>query len=251
MDRQQKNGQQAGGGLFITATGTDVGKTYVTGLLIKKLRQAGYNAGYYKAALSGTVRVGGSLIPGDADYVNREAELGASAKEMVPYIYENAVSPHLAAQIEGNPVEMKTVVDGFLRAAKQYDYLTMEGSGGIVCPIRYDGPKSGEVKIFLEDLIRELNLPSVIVADAGLGTINATVLTAEYMRNRNLEVKGIILNRCHIGSRLEEDNKKMVEELTKIPVIACVGEGSNELDTDAGFLAALYGRQSEKREEWK
>ena len=189
MDRQQKNGQQAGGGLFITATGTDVGKTYVTGLLIKKLRQAGYNAGYYKAALSGAVRVGGSLIPGDADYVNREAELGASAKEMVPYIYENAVSPHLAAQIEGNPVEMKTVVDGFLRAAKQYDYLTMEGSGGIVCPIRYDGPKSGEVKIFLEDLIRELNLPSVIVADAGLGTINATVLTAEYMRNRNLEVK--------------------------------------------------------------
>ena len=71
------------------------------------------------------------------------------------------------------------------------------------------------------------------------------------MRNRNLEVKGIILNRCHIGSRMEEDNKKMVEELTKIPVIACVGKGSNELDTDAGFLAALYGRQSEKREEWK
>ena len=238
-------------GLFVTGTGTDVGKTYVTALLVKKLCGSGVRAGYYKAAVSGNEKGPGGLIPGDGEYVREISQNGQSLASMVPYVYRWAVSPHLAAKLEGNPVEPERVAAGYRRLSREYDFITMEGSGGIVCPIRYDGPKSGEVKIFLEDLIRELNLPSVIVADAGLGTINATVLTAEYMRNRNLEVKGIILNRCHIGSRLEEDNKKMVEELTKIPVIACVGEGSNELDTDAGFLAALYGRQSEKREEWK
>ena len=234
-------------GLFITGTDTDIGKTYVTALIVKTMRQAGYDAGYYKAAISGAPTVAAS----DAGFVNKFADIHEPEDMILSYLYQHAVSPHLAARIEGNPVEKDVIMSAWERVTAAYPYVTMEGSGGIVCPIRYDGPKSGEVKIFLEDLIRELNLPSVIVADAGLGTINATVLTAEYMRNRNLEVKGIILNRCHIGSRMEEDNKKMVEELTKIPVIACVGEGSNELDTDAGYLAALYGRQSEKREEWK
>ena len=236
-----------GRGLFITATGTDVGKTYVTGLLVKKLRQSGYQAGYYKAALSGAVRTDGRLIPGDADYVNRIAGIGAAPESMVSYVYENAVSPHLAAQMEGNPVEMETVRDDFLAASKRYEYLTMEGSGGIVCPIRYDGPEKGMARIFLEDLIRELNLPSVIVADAGLGTINTTVLTTEYMKSRDLEIRGIIFNRCHRGDRMEEDNKKMVEELTKIPVIACVAEDCGELDADAAVLASLYREQDGER----
>lgn len=52
-------------GLFVTGTGTDVGKTYVTALIVKKLREAGLNAGYYKAALSGAERVDGHLVPGD------------------------------------------------------------------------------------------------------------------------------------------------------------------------------------------
>ena len=60
-------------GLFISATGTDVGKTYVTALLVKALRQAGYEAGYYKAALSGAVPDGQSLVPGDAQYVCQTA----------------------------------------------------------------------------------------------------------------------------------------------------------------------------------
>ena len=57
--------------VFITATGTDVGKTYVTALIVKRLRKAGINAGYYKAALSGAEERGGKLVPGDADFVAR------------------------------------------------------------------------------------------------------------------------------------------------------------------------------------
>ena len=84
--------------LFVTGTGTDVGKTFVTGLIIKKLRENGVLAAYYKAAMSGNDRrEDQSLIPGDALYVQRISGIEQPLDEMCPYIYENAVSPHLAS----------------------------------------------------------------------------------------------------------------------------------------------------------
>lgn len=223
-------------GIFITATGTDVGKTYVTALLVKRLRDAGFHAGYYKAALSGAEQVENGLLPGDADYVNRVARIGAKMEDMVSYVYENAVSPHLAAKLEGNPVELEVVRKDYEKARQKYDFVTVEGSGGIVCPIRYDE----KVHIFLEDIIKELDLDTILIADAGLGTINSVVLTTEYMKNRNLTVKGIIFNHFHKGDVMEEDNLKMVEKMTGIPVIASIGDDEQELRIDADFLASLY-----------
>jgi len=223
-------------GLFVTATGTDVGKTFVTALIVKKLRDAGYNAGYYKAVLSGAEKKENGLHAGDADYVSRVAGIDEDMKNLVTYVYENAVSPHLAAQIEGSPVEMHVLKAAYEKAAFRYDYLTMEGSGGIMCPIRYDSTSH----IFLEDVIKELNLTTILVADAGLGTINSVVLSVEYMSHRNIPVKGIIFNHFHEGSVMELDNKKMVEEITGIPVIALVKENDTEINIDADILATLY-----------
>jgi len=222
-------------GIFITATGTDVGKTFVTGLIVKKLRQAGYKAGYYKAALSGAEVTENGLIPGDADYVNRIANLGERMENLVSYVYKNAVSPHLAAKIEGNPVEMDVVKAAYQKIASHYDYLTVEGCGGIICPIRYD-----HIKIMLEDLIRELDLSTIIITDAQLGTINSTVLTVNYMKQKNIRIKGIIFNHYHEGNLMEEDNKTMVENLTGLPVLASVKDNDTELNLEAEYLAALY-----------
>lgn len=97
--------------LFITGTGTDVGKTYITGLILRKLHDNGVSAAYYKAAMSGNRRrPDGSLIPGDALYVKEVSGIEQPLAEMCPYVYENAVSPHLASRMEGNPVEMKRVL---------------------------------------------------------------------------------------------------------------------------------------------
>ncbi|MDE6901550.1 MAG: dethiobiotin synthase, partial [Lachnospiraceae bacterium] len=168
--------------IFITGTGTDVGKTYVTGLIVKKLKESGMNAAYYKAAMSGNERTEeGMLLPGDAQYVKTVSGIEQSLACMCPYVYEAAVSPHLASRIEGNPVMLQEVVKGFEEVCRQYDYVTMEGSGGILCPICFD-----ERELWLEDVIRELGLSSLIVADAGLGTINSVVLTVEYMRAKGL-----------------------------------------------------------------
>lgn len=222
--------------LFITGTGTDVGKTYVTGLVIKKLRDSGVNAAYYKAAMSGNERrQDGSLIPGDALAVRDVSGIAQPLEEMCPYIYENAYSPHLAARIEGEQVELSVVEEGFQRVSGAYDYVTVEGSGGILCPIRYDGER-----ILLEDVIKTLRLSCLLVADAGLGTINNVVLTAEYMRARDIPIVGMIFNRFHPGDVMEEDNIRMCEELTGLKTLACVREGDRTLSMDGEILKSLY-----------
>lgn len=218
-------------GLFITATGTDIGKTYVTALIVKKLRSLGINAGYYKAAVSGAESVSES----DAGYVNKIAQICEREELLLSYLYKTPVSPHLAARIEGNPAEISVINSTFARVCEQYDFVTMEGSGGIVCPIR----KDEKTVIFLEDIIRELGLPSLIVADAGLGTINAVVTTSEYMKARNLAVNGIILNKWN-DSEMQRDNLAMIEELTGIKVVAVVRDNDTELEIDGNALVEMY-----------
>lgn len=222
-------------GLFITGTGTDTGKTFITALLLKKLNENGYSCAYYKAAMSGNERdSNGALIPGDALNVRTVSGIDQPLEEMCPYIYENAVSPHLASRIEGSPVEMSIVKENYIKLTAKYDHIIAEGSGGILCPLRYD-----DEKIFLEDVIKMLGLSCVIAADAGLGTINSVVLTVYYMRSRNIPIKGIILNHFHKGDVMEEDNKEMCEALTGIPVIACVGDNFTDIDISGEYIASL------------
>ena len=224
-----------GKALFVTGTGTDIGKTYVTGLIVKCLRDAGFAAGYYKAALSGAeVTADGTLLPGDALHVARVAELDA-ADVTVSYVYRDAVSPHLAAQIEHRPMDFAKVAQDYRRAKERTDYLTVEGSGGIICPLRWDGDEH----VVLDDLAVRLGLAALVVADAGLGTINAAVLTAEHLRARGIPLRGFIFNNWQ-GGLMQEDNVRMVEEITGARVLARVPHGAPELPMRADALAALY-----------
>lgn len=222
--------------LFVTGTGTDTGKTYITGLIVKKLQEARKNPAYYKAAMSGNERrPDGTLIPGDALAVQTMSGIDQSLTSMCPYVYEHAYSPHLASRLEGNPVVMEVVKHGFADVAADYDYVTVEGSGGILCPICFD-----EAKIQLEDVVKELRLSSILIADAGLGTINSVVLTAEYMKIHGLPLKGIIFNHYHPGDVMEDDNIFMCEHMTGLPTLAKVQDGDTELDMNIDALCALY-----------
>ena len=224
-----------GKALFITGTGTDIGKTYVTGLIVKKLRGAGLRAGYYKAALSGAeVGADGQLLPGDALHVAQVAQL-APEDTRVSYIYRDAVSPHLAARIENRPMDFDVVERDYRMAKARTDYLTVEGSGGIICPLRWDA----EQHVILDDLVLRLGLSALVIADAGLGTINAAVLTAEHLKMRGIALKGFIFNNW-TGGTMQEDNVTMVEALTGARVLACVEHGAAELPMAADALAELY-----------
>lgn len=224
-----------GKAIFVTGTGTDVGKTYVTGLIVKKLHDAGLNVGYYKAAMSGNERdAAGNLIPGDAKWVKDISGMSQALEETCPYIYETAVSPHLASRLEGNPVRLEVVKNNYDKVINKYDYVTVEGSGGILCPIDFDNEK-----LWLEDIIKELDLDTIIIADAGLGTINSVVLTVEYMKKKNINIRAIIFNNW-TGDVMQEDNLKMCEYMTGLKVIAKVKAGDTDLDIDIDELKKLY-----------
>lgn len=222
--------------LFITGTGTDVGKTFTAGLILKTLKEHGKNAAYFKAAMSGNARdAKGRLIPGDAVWVKHVSGISQPLEEMCPYVYEHAYSPHLASRLEGNPVRMDVVKKAFEQVSQTYDYIVAEGSGGILCPLRAD-----EENLRLEDVVKMLMLSCLLVADAGLGTINNVGLTAEYMRAKHLPLKGLIINRFHPGDVMEEDNLRMCESMTGLKVLARIKDGDNGLDMDADELEALF-----------
>lgn len=221
--------------IFVTGTGTEIGKTYVAGLLVKKLKEGGKSA-YYKAAMSGNDKdKEGNLIPGDAKFVKELGGIDQPLEEMCHYVYEHAYSPHLAAQIEGNPIDLDYAVEKFEDLKEKYDYITLEGSGGILCPLRFD-----EEEIYLEDFIKKANLSSIIVADAGLGTINNVVLTAFYMKEKGMKIKGIIFNNFIPGDVMQEDNIKMCEHMSGLKVLACVKKGDKDLDIDVEKLKEIY-----------
>lgn len=222
--------------LFITGTGTEVGKTYVTALILKKLQENNKKAAYYKAAMSDNTRSSdGILIPEDANYVKTISKIDQPLETMCSYTYETAVSPHLAAKLENNPVSYEKISNDFKYLTQNYDYITIEGSGGIICPLRHDSKE-----LYLTDFIQLNNLSCVIVANAGLGTINSTVLTVEYMKTHDIPIKGIIFNHYEKGNPLHEDNLFMCEKLTGLKVLTCIQDNAHDLTIPFEHLDALY-----------
>ena len=211
--------------IFITATGTDIGKTYVSALIVKKMRESGFDCGYFKPVLSGVVEKDGKLVESDCNYVVNTAKIPTSADDCVAYWWKEAVSPHLAAKRAGMEIDINHIKSEFAKKNKEYDYLLIEGAGGITCPLRLE---NGE-KYILKDLIKELQAPIVIVADGGLGTINSTLLTVEYAKANGIKVAGIILNNYNTDSFMQQDNLKQVEYLTGVKVVATVGKNQNDI----------------------
>ena len=222
--------------LFITATGTDVGKTYISALIVKKMRDFGFNCGYYKPVLSGAIKSGNNLIPGDCKHVVDVAGLNVEPMECLSYCFEDAVSPHLAAIRTGVDINLNKIKSDYDNLLSKYDYMLIEGAGGITCPIKFNG---GDVYL-LSDLVKEMNFGTIVVADGGLGTINSVLTTVEYMNNQKIKINGIILNNFDKDNYMHQDNLSMVEKLTGIRVVATVSNGCIDLDIEKHVLEGLY-----------
>lgn len=211
--------------VFITATGTDIGKTYISALIVKKMNESGYNCGYYKPVLSGVKEKNGKLTESDCNYVVAKSGINSIPDNCVTYWWKEAVSPHLAAKRAGTFIDKNKILSDFKRANSSYDYLLTEGAGGITCPLILDNSK----KYLLKDLIKDMNIPILIVADGGLGTINSTILTVEYAYKNNINVKGVILNNFEQNNFMHIDNLKQIEYLTGVSVIATVAKNQADI----------------------
>ena len=225
-----------GRALFVGGVGTEVGKTYVSALIVKKLRALGRRVGYFKPAASGGDRdATGALYSIDARFVR---DFSGLDEEMTacPFSYERAVSPHLAAQIEGRPFEEEVARRAFDASLAACDYLVVEGCGGLYCPLRWDA----NARILLYELVKRWSLPCLLVADSGLGTINATSLSAALLHREEIPLVGLVFNRFDASDAMRVDGARVASELSRAPIFARVGEGDVELDVDPDALAALF-----------
>jgi dethiobiotin synthetase len=222
-------------GVFITGTDTDVGKTWVAAGLTAALRQRGVKAVYFKPVQSGCPREGGRLIPTDANFARTLAGLTEPLEVLTPIALRLPLAPGVAAAQAGVEVDLGRIATGLKDLAARYEFLVVEGAGGLYVPLV-------GTHFLVLDLIRWLALPLAVVAKAGLGTINHTVLTVKAALAAGIEVAGVILNRYPDNPGLAAaTNPGVIEALTGVPILGRLPEVA-DLSSPAGrevFLAAL------------
>ncbi len=207
-----------GRGLFVTGTGTGVGKTLIAGAIARHLRQKNRNVEVLKPVATGCYRTRGELISADAEFLAACAETQRSLDEITPVRYVTPAAPNVAAQREGRPVDLECIFSAFARAVQAADAVIVEGIGGLLCPITDD--------FWVIHLAKLFDLPLVIVADAALGTINHTLTSLHAARCAGLRLAGVVINRyCVEAADLDVammTNPAQIAQLGKVNVLTVV-----------------------------
>lgn len=195
--------------LFITGTDTGVGKTVICGCLARYLSREGINVGIQK-----WVSTGNKNTSDDIDYclsmLGRKKEELDPPSLLHPYTFDFPASPHLAAELEGQQINIDKIVESYQTLVRKHDFLIVEGVGGVLVPLTRDR--------LLIDLVADLAISVLIVTHSGLGTINHTLLTIEALRKRDMDLLGIVFNFAGKGDKIiEEDNRKIISRTGKIP----------------------------------
>lgn len=218
--------------IFITGTGTDIGKTYISALIMKKMIRENMNACYFKPVLSGAEKKDGKIYAGDIEYVKEISGLKEDADNMGSFIYEYPASPHLSAKLENNPFNMEKVVQDYNKLSEKYDYILIEGAGGIFCPFTDDFEP-----VYTKEIINALNTSCILVSNTALGAINNIMLSIYYMRDKQINIKGLIFN-GYKDSLIEQENIKFITKHSGIKLLAVVKYKDNNINID---LKNIFG----------
>jgi dethiobiotin synthetase len=210
-------------GIFVTGTGTGVGKTVVATAICAALATSGERVAAFKPVVTGLDDPLGEW-PRDHELLARVASAGQTPADIAPYRFGPPVSPHFAAELAGETIEPSRLVEKARAAGAGADALICEGVGGLLVPITPG--------YLVRDLAVDLGLPLVVTAKTGLGTINHTMLTVEAARAAGLEVTGVVMSPWPDDpAPIEVSNRATVERLAGCPV--------NGLSTtEPGSLAA-------------
>ena len=209
--------------LFITGTDTGVGKTYISSIIGKHLKyKENKNIGYMKPIESGGTE--------DTTTLKNTLNLNDDLNLINPINLKNPLSPNIAFEVENYNIpldEIKNKIKNSFNILKnKYDFLIVEGAGGVCVPIKDN--------FLMSDLIKFLNLPTVVVSRPNLGTINHTILTIEHLRNKGIEVKGVIIN-CMTDLNEVLYYEKTFETIENVGNIDIIGIVHNKDDYKIDF----------------
>ena len=218
--------------LVVTGTGTGIGKTVVTAAVAALARARGASVAVVKPAQTGVHPGPGSDVP-DAEAIERLSGV-TDIHELARF--PDPLSPEAAARVSGRPpLDLADAAGYIAKLADSRDLVLVEGAGGLL--VRYN-PAGGT----LADLAARLGAPVLVVAAAGLGTLNHTALTLEAIAARRLRLAGVV-----IGSWPREPDLAARENLADLETLAggqlagLLAEGSGSLPREAFRAAALHG----------
>lgn len=215
-------------GIFITGTDTGIGKTLVTACLTAFLREKGIHAIPYKPVQSGALKTEEGLLAEDVAVYRRVLGLKEDQNYLCSYALKAPVSPHLAAKKENVHINLFKIQSHFHRLLESHDFVVVEGAGGIGVPLSQDAKRI----VMTADLIRLLQIPLLIVTRPGLGTINHTLMTVSYAREKGIHVAGILVNQWPDSpTEMEKDNIDMLEKVCGVPIVGllpCIPEPVEE-----------------------
>jgi dethiobiotin synthetase len=200
------------GGIFITGTDTGVGKTFIAGALASGLRAEGVDVGVMKPIETGC---GPKMIPQDGIYLKKMASVTDSLEAIVPYRFRDPIAPWPASIKARKKIAIEKILTTYEKLCAKHSFMIVEGVGGLLVPITE--------QIDVADLILAMNLPTLLVARAGLGTLNHTRLTLEYGQNRGILFSGIVLNQAEpLQTIADKTNPDILSKKTNVPIIGRV-----------------------------
>jgi len=191
----------------VVGTDTAVGKTVVTAALVRKLREEGTQARAVKPVQTGYPE------DDDAGYVQWACRSDEAAHRL--RTFEEPLAPAVAARRAGDSIDYDRLLDraqSFLDDADSGGSTIVEGAGGLRVPL------SNAPRVEIIDLVADLDIPALVVARSGLGTLNHTALTVEALRACDIPILGVVLNRYEGESVAERTNPTELERMCRCPV---------------------------------
>jgi len=219
-------------GLFVTGTGTEVGKTFVGALIARTLRQQGIRVGVYKPVASGCeVDGAGHCVASDAVALWQAAGAPGSLQDVCPQRFVAPLAPPRAAAQEGKAVDAKLLRDGLQVWRDRCDIVLVEGAGGLMSPLSDED--------YNADLALDFGYPLLVVAPNRLGVINdtlQTLITAATFSD-GLPVAGVVLN--HLAAHNDDSlasNRQELEARCVPPVLGAVPLHAQEFPAGIDWL---------------
>ena len=199
---------------FVTGTDTEIGKTLVSSALLYSFVQAGLRVAAMKPVAAGVTLHNGVRVNEDIELLRAQANVALPENEMTPYLWDEPIAPHIAAQKNGVVMHVDVIQQAYKVAAQRADTIIVEGVGGFCVPL------SSEAN--MADVAVALGLPVVMVVGLRLGCISHALLTVEAIRSRGLTLAGWVANTVDPAMPYRDENIQTLRDALAAPCLGCI-----------------------------